>query len=264
MSRQRQRFGWSRPRIIAAVIVLALAVLNLGRVVGSAHPPSDPGTLVGEIALILLDLALLFSAFFTAAFHPKGVTHMSILKTPSESEAVGEVAALYAEDLDSIGYVPNYSRAMALNPEAVRAWEALARTIAFPLGMRRWELVTLAAARALRSQDCLLAHGKKSLDLFAEPDLIRIAEDYHDAGLSPAEVEMMDFAVKVSTASSTMTDADSQRLRDVGFSDVEIVNITLAAAARNYFSRSIQALAVELDVPPDLSGELKRALIGTV
>ena len=189
---------------------------------------------------------------------------MSIVKTISESDATGEVAVIYAEDLETMGYIPSYSRLMAMNPEAVRAWEALARTIALPLGKRRWELVTLAAARGLRSQDCLLAHGKKSLDLFSEPELIRIAKDYRDAGLSEAEVAMMDFAFTVSTASSAMTDKDSQRLRDVGFSDIEIVNIALAASARNYFSRAIQALAVETDVPADLSDQLKHALIGTL
>jgi uncharacterized peroxidase-related enzyme len=189
---------------------------------------------------------------------------MSILNTVSESEATDEIAKIYAEDLDELGYVPSYTRVMAMNPEAVRAWEALARTIAIPLGKRNWELVTLAAARALRSQHCLLAHGRKSLDLFAEVDLIQIAQDYHDAGLSESEVAMMDFSYKMSVDSSAMTDADSQRLRDVGFSDVEIVNITLAAAARNFFSRSIQALAADVEVPAELSPELRHALIGTV
>ena len=189
---------------------------------------------------------------------------MSILNTVSEADATGEIAAIYAEDIEDIGYVPSHTRVMAMNPEAVRAWEGLMRTIALPLGKRNYELVTLAAARGLRSQHCLLAHGKKSLGLFAEPELIRIAEDYHDAGLSEAEVAMMDFAEKLSTASSTMTDSDSQRLRDVGFSDIDIVNITLAAAARNYYSRAIQALAVEVDVPAELSSELKWALLGGI
>ena len=47
-----------------------------------------------------------------------------------------------------------------------------------------------------------------------------------------------------------MTDADSQALRDHGFSDRQIVDIALAAGARNYFSRALQALAVPVeDVP---------------
>ena len=36
----------------------------------------------------------------------------------------------------------------------------------------------------------------------------------------------------------------------------------LAAAARNYYSRSIQALAVDVDVPANLGPELTSALLG--
>jgi alkylhydroperoxidase family enzyme len=58
-----------------------------------------------------------------------------------------------------------------------------------------------------------------------------------------------------------MTEVDSMRLREAGFSDREIVDITLAAAARNYFSRAIQALAVGVQVPPGLSDRLHDALL---
>jgi uncharacterized peroxidase-related enzyme len=188
---------------------------------------------------------------------------MSVLHTVDEADATGEVAKIYNEDIEDIGYVPSHSKMMALNPDAVRAWQALVRAIALPLGKRRFELVTLAAARALHSQHCRLAHGKKSFGLFDERQLIRIAADYHDAELTEAEVAMMEFAERLSTASYTMTDADSQRLRDVGFSDIDILNITLVAAARNYYSRAIQALAVDVDVPPGISPELHEALVDT-
>jgi alkylhydroperoxidase family enzyme len=72
---------------------------------------------------------------------------------------------------------------------------------------------------------------------------------------------MMDFAERVGQNAADMTDADTSRLRDVGFSDREIVDITLAAAARNYYSRAIQALAIPVEVPRDISDELRDALL---
>ena len=63
-------------------------------------------------------------------------------------------------------------------------------------------------------------------------------------------------------SAEAMTDADSQRLRDAGFSDRQIVDITLAAAARNYFSRALQALAVPVDPMPGLSVAVTEALTG--
>ena len=67
-------------------------------------------------------------------------------------------------------------------------------------------------------------------------------------------------AAKLSRDSASMTDADSLRLREVGFTDREIVDIALAASVRNYFSRALHALAVEVDVPPGLSPSIQDAL----
>lgn len=86
--------------------------------------------------------------------------------------------------------------------------------------------------------------------------------DYRTAGLSEAEVAMMDFAAALSRDSAAMTDADSQRLRDVGLTDREILDIALAAGMRNFFSRTLHALAVEVDVPPGLTPELVGAIEG--
>ena len=183
---------------------------------------------------------------------------MSIIDTPADDDET--VADLYAADIADLGYVPSHTRVMAVNPEATRAFQQLARTIVSQLGLRNYELATLAAAAAIGSQACLYAHGRKSLKVFDEDQLARISRDYHDAGLSEAEVALMDFAAKLSRDSASMTDADSLRLREVGFTDREIVDIALAASLRNYFSRALHALAVDVDVPPGLSPRLTEAL----
>ena len=81
------------------------------------------------------------------------------------------------------------------------------------------------------------------------------------AGLSEADVAVMADAEKLSRDPRSMTDADSERLRAVGFSDRQIVDITLAAAARNFLSRALLALAVPTDEVPDLGPELVDALL---
>ncbi|MGL3806593.1 carboxymuconolactone decarboxylase family protein [Paeniglutamicibacter sp. R2-26] len=186
---------------------------------------------------------------------------MSIIKTPGEDEATGETAAIYAQDLAALGYVPEHTRVMAVNAGAHEGWTKLASSIAGSMGMRRYELVTLAAALGLESRHCRLAHGQKALKFIGEPELVRIARDYRNAGLDEAEVAMMDFALKLSTDATSMDDSDTRRLREAGFTDREIVDIALAAAARNFFSRFLQALAVDVDVPPNLGEELRTALL---
>lgn len=186
---------------------------------------------------------------------------MTILRMTPEVEASSLTAEIYDADRRSLGYVPSHTKAMSLNPEAYLAWESLTQAISSSLGMRRYELVTLAAAQAIGSGHCRLAHGKKTLRIIGEEQLRAIAKDFHDAGLPEPEVAMMDYAVKLSTDAASMTESDAQRLRDFGFSDREIADVTLAAAARNFFSRALLAMGVDVDVPHGISVELHDALL---
>lgn len=187
---------------------------------------------------------------------------MSIIRTVPASEASGEVAEIYGGDLASLGHVAPHTEAMAMNPQAYRAFEQLVRSVVPTLGLRRYELITLAAARGTRSAHCRFAHGAKVLghELFDEAQLERIARDYRDAGLDDADVAMMAYAERVASDAASMTDADSRRLREAGFTDREIVDITIAAAVRLYFGAALQGLAVDVDVPRVLAPATVEAL----
>ncbi len=186
---------------------------------------------------------------------------MTILRMIPEDEATGLTAEIYRDDIEDLGYVPSHTKALSLNPEAYMAVQSLLQAIRSTLGVRRYELVTLAASQAIGSTHCMLAHGQKSLRLFNEEQLKAISRDFHNAGLAEDDVAMMDYAVKLCTDAASMTDRDAQRLRNVGLSDREIVDVTMAAAARNFISRSVLAMAVDLDVPRGMSSELKAALL---
>ena len=186
-----------------------------------------------------------------------------IVTPPPIEGAEGHVAEMYDRDLATDGFVFSYTQAMAINPEAHEALEALIRAVVPSIGVRTFELATLGAARGIRSPHCLLAHGRKTLKAGAmdEAQLERAARDYTDADLSDADVAVMRFAERLSTDAASMTDADTQTLRDHGFSDRQIVDITLTAAARNYFSRALRALAVPVEDVPGLSPALAAALL---
>ncbi len=58
---------------------------------------------------------------------------MSIIHTVSDDDATGDVAGFYAEDREHYGYVPTRTRVMAVNPEALTAFEELTKAIAAQL-----------------------------------------------------------------------------------------------------------------------------------
>jgi uncharacterized peroxidase-related enzyme len=186
-----------------------------------------------------------------------------IISTPGLESAEGYVAERYRKEIDDDGFVFSHTQAMALNPEALEAFEALTRAIVPSIGLRTYELVTLAAAGAIKSPHCLLAHGRKTLRAGAldEDQLMRVARDFTDAGLDERDLAVMRYAVRVSMDAAAMTDADSQELRDLGYTDRQIVDITLAAAVRNYYSRALLALSVPVDDVPGLSPRVAEALL---
>ena len=188
---------------------------------------------------------------------------MSYLDTPGEAEAGAEVARMYEADRARLGYVANYTRVFALRPEVYDAWARLNGSIKAGMDLRRYELATLAAARRLRSSYCSLAHGSMLRDRFYPPaELERIAADHHDAELDPVDVAVMDFAEKVADDATRMTAADVDTLRQHGLSDVDILQVALAAAARCFFSTVLDAMGAEPDVQyrTSLPAALQRVL----
>ena len=129
------------------------------------------------------------------------------------------------------------------------------------MDLRRYELATLAAARRLRSSYCCLAHGTVLIERFDEP-VREIALDHRAAGLDEVDVAVMDLAERVVDDATSIGDDDLQRLRDLGLSEVEIMDVVLAAAARCFFSKTLDALGVRPDASyGDLEPELLDVLV---
>lgn len=183
---------------------------------------------------------------------------MAFIHTVPEQEANGRLREIYRDDRDQRGYLPNYTRAFSLRPEAYLAWKQLGAAIQGPMDLRRYVLVNLAAARAMRSSYCSLALGDLLRRRFVGDDeVVALMRDTRDAELSDAEVAMMQFAEKLTREPHRMTQRDVDGLRAHGFDDAEVLDIALAASFRNFFSRVLEAVGAEPDaafhtLPPDV------------
>ena len=155
----------------------------------------------------------------------------------------------------------NYERAFAPHPTAFQAWGQLNAAIKNEMDRRRYELATLAAAMALKSSYCSLAHGRVLAEQFGER-VTEIAHDRTSAGLSAADIAVMDLAEKVTLDATSVTAADRERLIDLGLSQDEVGLVVLAAAARCFFSKSLDGLGAEPDPSyHDLDPDLRDALV---
>lgn len=166
----------------------------------------------------------------------------SYLEFRSPDEVGDEWKELLGRLEGSMGYVPNYAKVFALRPDAYRAWGNLVRTISSAMDQRRYELATVAAARRLRSSYCSLAHGKILADKFHTPS--EVAGLYSGDETSPLdEVDraVMNLADKVAEDATSIRAEDIDALRSLGLSDTDVFDVILAAAARCFFSKVLDA-----------------------
>jgi alkylhydroperoxidase family enzyme len=155
----------------------------------------------------------------------------------------------------------NYERAFAGRQEVYAAWGQLNGAIKAGMDLRRYELATLAAARRLRSSYCCLAHGTVLKERFGEP-VLAIARDHRTAELDQVDVAVMDLAERVVDDATSISDSDLQRLRHLGLTETEIMDVVLAAAARCFFAKTLDSLGVRPDASyRDLDPDLREALV---
>jgi len=189
---------------------------------------------------------------------------MPFLQTVPPEDASGEVKAMYDKDLAAQGYVANYTRAFSARPDVLQGWLALKDAITSGMDPRLYELATVAAATAMRSSYCSLVHGNILATGYypAEP-VVSIAGDGDEAAaaLDTADAAVVRFARKVAEEAEQITPEDVGELRRLGFSDADVFNVILAAAARCFFSKVLDATGTLPDAAlHDLPDQLRAAL----
>jgi uncharacterized peroxidase-related enzyme len=168
---------------------------------------------------------------------------------------------MYERQQAQFGYVPNYAKVFSHRPEVMGHWANLLSGIRRHVDQRRFELVTLAAAHALRNSYCSLAHSKMLSEFFSSDEILAIVSESDSCPLSAAERAMMEFARKVARDASRITAGDVAKLREFGFTDDEIFDIAATAAARTFFANLCDSLGAEADLDyRETDDELRAAL----
>jgi uncharacterized peroxidase-related enzyme len=172
---------------------------------------------------------------------------MAFIDTIPADAAEGAVAEMYEADRAVWGYLPNFTRAYSHRPGVYAAWRGLNGSIKANMDERRYEIATLAAARRLRSSYCSLAHGKVLTRLVPAATVRDIALGRPSEDLDDVDTAVIEVADKVASDATTVTQADIERLRGLGLSDADILDVVLAAAARCFFSKVLDAVGCDPD-----------------
>jgi uncharacterized peroxidase-related enzyme len=188
---------------------------------------------------------------------------MTYVQTVPDDQAEGDVQAMYDADRKADGSVPNYTRAFSARPGVYAAWKGLAGAVKAGMDPRRYELVSIAAARRLRCSYCVLAHGTVTLKdgYFDEETLRAVVDDHQTSGLDEVDLAIMDLADQIAADATAVTQEDVDRLRELGLSDTEIFDVVAAATMRCFFAKTLDALGARPDASfGALAPELREAL----
>jgi uncharacterized peroxidase-related enzyme len=132
------------------------------------------------------------------------------------------------------GFVPNVFLALAHRPAEWRAFFAYHDALMEKnegLSKAEREMIVVATSNANGCHYCVVAHGA-ILRIRAKHPLIadQVAINYRKADITPRQMAMLDFAMKVALESAAICDADHELLRTRGFGDDEIWDIAAIAA----------------------------------
>jgi len=186
------------------------------------------------------------------------------IDTVPEQAATGAVADYYRQQRSAWGFLPNYAGAFATRPDIAAAWNTLNAAVRNGMDRRRFEIATIAAARALRSTYCTAAHSKFLRDVCGDQQTLDLlAGDPSGSTLAEQDRAVYEFANQVATDASSVTQADVDRLRATGLTDPEIADVVFAAAARSFFTKVLDGLGAQLDsqTAADFAPELLSSMI---
>ena len=139
---------------------------------------------------------------------------------------------------DRIGFVPNVARLLAVTPaHFVGWWNYFDDLMRGPSGLSKTqrEMVAVVISAEARCPYCEIAHGAALRLRVKDAALVdRLAVNYRHVDLSARDMAMLDFAVQLTQSPESCREEDIDRLREVGFTDEDILHLIEITAIFNY------------------------------
>jgi uncharacterized peroxidase-related enzyme len=166
---------------------------------------------------------------------------MSRLSAPSLESATGPTAEIYAQIKKAIGNVPNTFAAIgAHGPAALKAvLSADAVLAAGTLSKRDQETIKLVLSAVAGCDYCVAAHSLLGKLAGLKPDELTKIRNGEPTGDAKRDV-LIRFVRKIALTSGTVSDSDFAAIKAAGYSDAQLVEISLAFATNvftNVFNR---------------------------
>ncbi len=158
---------------------------------------------------------------------------------PAIIDLPDDIKAKVLEVQEKAGFVPNVFLAFARRPAEWRAFFAYHDALMLPDSVGRTsnlskgdrEMIVTATSSANHCLYCVVAHGA-ILRIYEKKPLVadQVAINYKKADITPRQMAMLDFAMKVCLQSDQVNEADFGPLQAHGFDDEDIWDIAAITA----------------------------------
>jgi len=178
--------------------------------------------------------------------------HISRLPVPEISTLDADLQKYFRKCVEKLGLVPNVLRAYAFRPGHLRNFISMYNELMLSedsgLSTLEREMIAVVVSACNRCYYCLIAHGQAVRELSGDPQLAEmLVSNYRVAPLSPRQTAMLDFAHRLTTTPDAIRESDRQALREAGFSEADLFDISEVVAFFNYSNR----MAAALDLMPN-------------
>ncbi len=189
-------------------------------------------------------------------------TPISRYPVPQLADLPGDIRARILAVQDKAGFIPNVFITLAHRPDEFRAFFAYHDALMEKdggLSKAEREMIVVATSSANDCLYCIVAHGAL-LRIYAKNPLVadQVAVNHRKADISPRQRAMLDFAMKVATASQSIVDDDFAALTAHGFSAEDAWDIGAIAAFFALSNRMANVIAMRPNDDFFLMGRVPR------
>src|SRR6266404_7364813 len=175
---------------------------------------------------------------------------MSRLSVPSFESATGATAEIYSQIKKAIGSVPNTFAAIAAHgPAALKAMLAADTVVAAgTLTKRDQETIKLVISGVAGCDYCVAAHNHLAKLAGIKPEVLKQIRKGQSTGDAKRDV-LVGFVRKLAQSSGTVSDEDFAAIKAAGYSDAQLVEISLAFATTVFTNVFNRINDTEIDFP---------------
>ena len=150
---------------------------------------------------------------------------------------------------EKVGFIPNVLAAFAKFPKQFEGFTKLYNSLMLGesgLTKLEREMIAVTVSSENHCFYCLVVHGSAVRELSNDPQLgERIAANFRSAELPEKQLELLNFTKKLTRDPSEISESDRIKLREVGYTDRDIWDISAIIGLFNMTNRLASATEME-------------------